>query len=84
MLGEGVAAEGEGEGEKDFDLVGFDAAHELRGAEGEGYAEEETSAGLDEKQEANVAEGGRLAAGGFENCEEEDGADAVVEEGLSG
>ena len=84
MLGEGVAAEGEGEGEKDFDLVGFYAAHKLRGAEGKGYAEEETSAGLDEKKQADMAEGGRLAAGGFENCEEENRTDAVVEEGLSG
>lgn len=83
-LGEGVAAERDGEGEQELDGELFDAAHELGGEEGEGDAEEEAAAGFDDEQEADVGEGGRGAAGGFEDGEEEDGADAVVEEGFAG
>src|SRR5271168_2427848 len=65
-------------------MVALDGLHEMGDEPGERYADENASAGAEDEQFAEVREGGRGAACCFKEGKEEDGGDAVVEEGFAG
>ena len=82
---DGVDAHGEGEGEEDFDLVFIDAAKEAVDEPSGGEPEGDAAAGFAEEEDRDMAGGGGSGAGGdFEEGDEEDDGDAIVEEGFAG
>lgn len=81
----GVAAHGEGEGEEDFDLVVVDALEKLVGGDAGDKSEEDAAGGFAEEEEGDLMESdGAWVCEHVEEGEEEDDADAVVEEGFTG
>ncbi len=85
VVRDGVAAEREREREENVDLVAADDAHHSRDHEGKHDTEQQASAGVEQKHPGDVADGGKpILLCDPEKCEEQDGADAVVEEAFTG